>query len=116
MDFNNTLKNTVSVTNFEREMKNFNSELTQAIDHNNVFFKTQINNLSENKLEKAEFKNIIQDYANIEKLEKFIHIVHEMRKIIEKNIEVKFKDDINKIQIDINQKLDQTDLNNHLNN
>jgi len=36
MDLNNTIKNTVSVGNFEREMKLYNSELTQMIDHNNT--------------------------------------------------------------------------------
>jgi len=41
-------------------------------------------------------------------------MVHEMRKSIEKNIEIKFKEDLSLIQIDINKKLDSTELNTQL--
>lgn len=52
----------------------------------------------------------------MDKLEKFIHLVHEMRKIIEKNIEIKFKDDMTKIQFEINKKIEQSDLTNQIQN
>jgi len=45
------------------------------IDHNSIQFKNQINNINQDKLDKSEFKNVIKDYANLDKLEKFIHLV-----------------------------------------
>lgn len=65
-------------------------------------------------MDKTEFKNVIKDYANLDKLEKFIHMVHEMKKSIEKNIEIKFKEDLSLIQIEINKKLDGHELNTQL--
>lgn len=41
-------------------------------------------------------------------------MVHEMRKSIEKNIEIKFKEDLSLIQIEMNKKLDGTELNTQL--
>lgn len=61
MDLNNTIKNTVSVGNFEREMKLYNSELTQMIDHNNTQFKNQLTIVTQEKLNKTEFKDVIKD-------------------------------------------------------
>jgi len=37
-----------------------------------------------------------------------------MKKSIEKNIEIKFRDDLSSIQIEINRKIDSNDLNSQL--